>query len=292
MAQIQDASIQLPVLESPDALTGTALGVAGAPLVVSPRKVMVIVHGAGSFPDDYYKPLVVAIEQRLGGPFNYIPVYYADITNSLTSVAVLASAESPAITQFKQDFMDEMQRSHDALLESRGEAGVTLGALEAEDVGSIRLVQIIVKEVADYIFVPNFATQIQERLIAGLDQAAQTYDEIVLATLSLGTLVAFDALKPNASRYKILDWFTTGSPLGNLRRIGARQSDLGAIQPANVARWFNLYDTNDVIASAIGPQFPGYRLYDVYVSVGSTPFTAHDYFNNGETLDMLADAMR
>jgi hypothetical protein len=68
MTQIQDASIQLPAVELSSTLTGTALGVVGAPRVDSPRKVMVIVHGAGSFPADYYKPLVAAIEQRLGSP--------------------------------------------------------------------------------------------------------------------------------------------------------------------------------------------------------------------------------
>jgi hypothetical protein len=200
--------------------------------------------------------------------------------------------DSPAVAKFKQDLMDEMQRSHDAFLESRGESGVTISALEAENVGSIRLVQIIVKEVSDYLFAPNIAAQIQQRLIAGLDQAEQTFDEIVLASLSLGSVVSFDALKLNADRYNISSWFTTGSPLAMLQRLGARPSDLGAIQPANVARWLNLYDTNDIIASAIGPQFPGYRLYDVYVSVGDDPIRAHDYFNNGETIDMLADAMR
>ena len=294
MAQIQDASIQLPVLDESSPLTGTALGVAGVPRADTPRKVMVIVHGAGSFPDDYYKPLVAAIEERLGASFNYIPVYYADITNSPSTIvaAQVAPEDLPAAEEFKQNWMDEMQRSRAAVLESRGELGVTLSALEAEDVSSIRQVQIIVKEVTNYLFIPKFAARIQERLIAGLDQAAQMYDEIVLATLSLGTLVALDALKLNANRYKITDWFTTGSPLAHLRRIGARSAELGAIQPPNIAHWLNLYDTNDVIASAIGPQFPGYRLYDVYVNVGDDPIDAHDYFNNGETLDLLADEMR
>jgi hypothetical protein len=205
---------------------------------------------------------------------------------------LVAPVDSPAAAKFKQGLMDEMQRSHDAFIESSGESGITISALEAENVGSIRLVQIIVKEVSDYLFAPNIAAQIQQRLIAGLDQAAQKFDEIALATLSLGSVVSFDALEQNADRYKISAWFTTGSPLAKLRRVGVRPSDLGAIQPANVARWFNLYDTNDIIASAIGPQFPDYRLYDVYVSVGETPIIAHDYFNNGETIDMLADAMR
>ena len=133
---------------------------------------------------------------------------------------------------------------------------------------------------------------IQRAIKHGLDQAVQEYDEIVLASLSLGTVVSFDVLKQSADRYKIASWFTTGSPLAKLRRVGARPSDLGVIAPANVARWLNLYDTTDIIADAIGPQFPDYRLYDVFVQVGNDPISAHDYFNNGETLDLLADAMR
>src|SRR5450759_5276926 len=91
-------------------LAGHAAAVAGVPLAQTPRKVVVIIHGAGSFADDYYKPLVAAIEQRLGGAFNYIPVYYADITNPPASAgitALTAPADSPAKAKFKQDLMAE-----------------------------------------------------------------------------------------------------------------------------------------------------------------------------------------
>ena len=295
MAKITDDSIGTAaanMLGTP--LTGTATGQVGIPFAASPRKVMVIVHGAGSFPDDYYKPLVAAIEQRLGGSFNYIPVYYADITNPL-SIGITAQAaptDSAAAAKFKQDMLDEMRRTHAAAQQSSGTAGFAALSVEAPNPITLSLVQVIVKEVGEYLFTPSISARIQERVIAKLNQAAQTYDEIVLATLSLGTLVAFDALRQTAGRYNISSFFTTGSPLAMLRRLGVRTADLGAIKPANVSRWLNLYDTNDLIASSIGPQFPAYRLYDVYVSVGNTPLTAHDYFNNGETLDLLADAMR
>ena len=278
-----------------DPLTGTAMGEVGTPFAVSPRKVIVIVHGAGSFPDDYFKPLVAALEQRLGGPFNYIPAYYADITNpfSLGVTAQVTPMDSPAAASFKQAMIDEMQRTHAAAQQSSRSAGLTALSVEPPpNVVTLSLVQVIVREVGEYLFTSSIRARIQERIVAALDQAAQSFDEIVLATLSLGTLVGFDALTLTADRYKISSFFTTGSPLAMLRRLGVRPADLGAINRANVARWLNLYDTNDVIASSIGPQFPDYRLYDVYVSVGNSPLTAHDYFNNGETLDLLADAMR
>lgn len=278
-------------------VTGQATALAGAPLVATPRKVMVIIHGAGSFSADYYKPFVAAVEQRLGGPFNYIPVYYADITNPPASAgiaALTAPVDSPAKAKFKQDLMAEMQRAANAQPSARSAVGITAtgGAFGNGNVSGIGLLQIIVKEVGDYLFAANAAAQIQQRLIAGLDQAAQQSDQIVLACLSLGTLVAFDVLKLFANRYTITYFFTTGCPLAKLRRVGVRPPDLGAITPADVAHWYNLYDTNDLVADAIGPQFPGYRLHDIYVQVGDDPISAHDYFNNGETLDLIADAMR
>ncbi len=272
---------------------GKARARVGTPSAHAPRKVLVTVHGAGSFPDDYYKPLVAAIEQRLGGPFNYIPVYYADVTNPPTTgiAPMVAAPESPAAAKFKQDLLAEMQRSYDALPPTRRGVGIA-SAFGTGNVDGISLIEIIVKEVGQYLFTPNVASEIQQRLVAGLDQAAQTYDEIVLASLSLGTVVSFDVLKQCTDRYKISSWFTTGCPLGKLRRVGVRPPDLGAIQPANVARWLNLYDTTDIVGDAIGPQFPGYRLYDIFVEVGSDPISAHDYFNNPATLDLIADAMR
>jgi hypothetical protein len=255
---------------------------------------MVIIHGAGSFPNDYFKPLVAAIEQRLGGTFNYIPVYYADITNPIIpGVAPLTvPPEAPAVTKFKQDFLAEIQRSYDAQQTSPQNVSVAAVPFGTGNVGAIDLVEIIVKEVGQYLFTPSVASRIQTRLVAGLDQAAQQYDETVFASLSLGTVVAFDVLKLFAERYKISNWFTTGCPLGKLRRLDARPPGIGAIAPANVAHWYNLYDTHDVVASAIGPEFGDYRIRDIYVEVGNDPISAHDYFNNGQTLDLLADAMR
>ncbi len=256
------------------------------------RKGMVIIHGAGSFPDDYCKPLVAAVEQRLGGSFDYLPVYYADITNPpATEIAPpVVPPDTLVEAKFKQDLLAEMQRAYDALPPTRRVFGVA-GA-ETRNVAGLSLAEIIVREVGAYLFRPSVTARIQARLIAGLDQAAQQYDVIVLASHSLGTVVSFDVLKESAGRYKIASWFTTGSPLGKLRRVDMRPSDLGGITPASVTRWLNLYDTTDIIADAIGPQMPDYRLFDVFVKVGNDPISAHDYFNNGETLDMLADAMR
>jgi len=152
----------------------------------------------------------------------------------------------------------------------------------------------ITQEVAEYFFTPGVRAGIQARLTTKLDQAKQQSGEIVIASLSLGTVVCFDVLKQFANRYPISIWFTTGSPIAKLRRVGRYDDNLGAITAQNVARWHNVYDTTDWIADPLGPAFPkpGYRLHDIFVNVASDPVASHDYFNNRETIQVFADALR
>ena len=254
----------------------------------APRRVMVIVHGGGDFPEDYYEPLVAKIEAELGKPFDYLPLYYADVPKA--HVGVAAAPASPAEAKFQADLERELRRSFEAALavqESAGRAvGITATPIEA--------FACIAEEVAQYFFDPDIRARIQARLITRLDQAMRQYDEIVLNTLSLGTVVSFDTLKRLANQYEISIWFTCGSPLAKLRRIGVYDASLGAITAQNVARWHNVYDDTDYVGDPLGPAFPspGYRLHDIFVNVGSGLMGSHDYWNNAETIKMLADAMR
>jgi hypothetical protein len=147
---------------------------------------------------------------------------------------------------------------------------------------------------ADYFFDAGARAEIQARLIEKLDEAKRQAHTIVIASHSLGTVVCFDVLKQYADRYKISVWFTTGSPLAKLRRIGKYDDDLGTLTTQNVAWWYNVYDTTDWVADPLGPAFPkpGYRLHDIFVNVGCDPVASHDYFNNRETVQMLANALR
>ncbi|MBM3127583.1 MAG: hypothetical protein FJ009_02995 [Chloroflexi bacterium] len=79
-----------------------------------------------------------------------------------------------------------------------------------------------------------------------------------------------------------------------MRAVRRYDDDLGAITAQTVARWYNLYDTTDWIADPLGPAFPkpGYRLHDIFVNVAFDPISSHDYFNNRETIQMFADALR
>lgn len=261
---------------------------AGPP--VSPR-VLVFVHGAGNFAEGYERPWADEIAQRLGGPIECIGALYGDVTNSRRGPTALAAAPMlPEELTFRAAFQNELKRAYNAL--PPAERPPSLKAFSLPNVAD--LVGTITNIVGRYLFVDAIAAQTHKRITAALDQAAQ-FDEIVLVSHSLGSLIAFDVLRACADRYgKISTWLTLGCPLGKLRRLGIRDSGLGAITRQNVAQWYNVYDTTDIVADAIGPAFPspGYRLHDIYVDVARDPRGSHDYLQNQETLDLIAAVMR
>lgn len=252
----------------------------------STSPVFVMVHGGGSFSDDWHEPLVKAIERELGHAFDYLAVYYADVTNRV----MLRAMETPEEWKFKNALEREFQKSFDAARTSptisRQRAARLAGVAPLGQFASIT------HELAGYFFDAKVRAQIQKRLIEKLDQAKDR--QIILASLSLGTVVCFDVLKRLARRYHIALWFTTGSPIAKLRRVGRYDDTLGAITTRNVAQWYNLYDTTDWIADPLGPSFPrpGYRLHDIFVNVAGDPIGSHDYFKNHETIQMFANAIR
>lgn len=252
----------------------------------SASPVFVMVHGGGSFPDHWHTPLVQAIERELGHPFDYLAVYYADVTNRILARAV----ETPEEWKFKNALEREFQKSFEA-----ARASPTIPRQRATRLaGLVPLGQFasIAHELAGYFFNATVRAQIQKRLVEKLDQVRDR--SIILASLSLGTVVCFDVLKRLARRYHIALWFTTGSPIAKLRRVGHYDNTLGAITTRHVAQWYNIYDTTDWIADPLGPSFPrpGYRLHDIFVNVAGDPIGSHDYFNNRETIQMFAHAIR
>lgn len=252
----------------------------------STSPVFVMVHGGGSFPDDWHTPLVQAIERELGRPFEYLAVYYADVTNRIMARAM----ETPEEWQFKNALEREFQKSFEAARTSP--AMPRKRATRLAGLAPLGQFASITHELAGYFFDARVRSQIQKRLIEKLNQAQDR--PIILASLSLGTVVCFDVLKRLARRYHIALWFTTGSPIAKLRRVGRYDDTLGAITTRHVAQWYNLYDTTDWIADPLGPSFPrpGYRLHDIFVNVAGDPIGSHDYFNNRETIQMFADAIR
>ncbi|MBM3127582.1 MAG: hypothetical protein FJ009_02990 [Chloroflexi bacterium] len=169
-----------------------------APRPTRARPVLVMVHGGGSFPEDWYKPLVAAVEKELGKPFAYLPVYYADVVKPVGVRAL----ETPEEAQFKKDFERELEKSFDA-----ARASPTLPADRAVGIvglpAPLERIGGIAQELAGYFFDANLRAKIQARLIKQLDAAKKQSNRIIVASLSLGTVVCFDVLKPHADRYHI-----------------------------------------------------------------------------------------
>ncbi len=255
------------------------------------RRVIVFLHGAGDSQPDDPQPWVDELTQRIG-PFAYIPAYYGSVLNAGPSVKTLGAApQADEQARFEAAFREQLRRSYDSIPPMRRTPRVTAFALS--DIAAA--FNTITRQVGVYLFNRSAAAEIQNCVAQALDQAMRDYDSIVLVSHSLGSVIAFDVLREQGERYnRISTWFTTGCPLGKLRRIGMRADDLGGISGQNVARWYNIYDSTDLIADALGPFFPrpGFRLHDIFVDVARDPIAAHDYLRNAETLDLIADAMR
>ncbi len=269
-------------------LAPTARRARADPPPPAPRRGMVIVHGGGDIAPDYYLGLVQGVQAQLGKPFEFIAAYYSDvITEHMPGIA--ATVDSPAVEKFKAEYEKQLRETHTRNRQDHpGSAGAT-GFL-----GIDAALGDTVNEVVRYIFDGDAAAQVQIRLKKAFDQAMQDYDEIVLVTHSLGTVATYDVLRQFAAQYKIAIWFTLGCPLGKLVKLRFRPASLGAIALPNVARWHNVYDTNDFVADVIGAYFHAsdFRVHDIFVEVANAMPDAHDYFKNPETQALLADALR
>lgn len=266
-------------------------------------KVLVFVHGAGKADVHYADDTLAEIALLLGWEPPCVPVYYADIGNVGTSVNVAgvsdtepppATPEPPQVTQFKTSFKVMMQEEYDQHNAQKTADGQTV-SVESSPLQSLaELATTEINQVAGYLFNPVTFHRIQARMRDGLATAAQMGDTLVIVSHSLGTLVAFDTLAASGAQYPVSTFFTLGSPLAKLRRLGSRAANLGAITPENVRMWQNWYDNSDPISGLLGLMFPqpGYRLHDVFVNNAPHLPDSHDYLNNREVLAAIADAMR
>ncbi len=254
----------------------------------TPRRVMVIVHGGGDIPENYFEGLVRGVKTQLGKPFDFLPAYYSDvITQHQFSIAAV---ESPEVAQLKAAYEKQLRDSHARAQAENQARGIVTTSFFGLDVA----MQDTIKEVVVYLTNANAAQAVRDRLVATLDQAAQDFDEIILASHSLGTVVSFDVLKQAAHRYNIAYWFTMGCPLGKLIRIRSRDSGLGEISAQHIARWHNLFDTNDFVADAISTYLfaDDFHVHDIFVEVAPSMPGAHDYFENPATHRMLAEVLK
>ena len=319
-----------------DDVLGNLSATSNARATAQPRAGIVIVHGAGIWQPDYWKPIVNAIQGCIGGAatpptLGAVGVCYSDVINSTEAQAahattlalyqtafmnvlswdnVLANISAASPQQLLQKIISNLNpltalstglaiAAHptETILNTLAcmLVGKSLNQLRAQIEQTIlpggMNVAATIQDVCLYLFNDQFAQKIRQELIDGLNDAQQ-YDEIVLVSHSLGTVVAFDVLNAwTASKPKISCWFTLGCPLTKVLRL--RAGTPNRLNNANVAEWYNVYDTTDIIASPLGPTFtkPGYNIHDIFVDVGTDPISSHDYFDNVATLKLIADAV-
>ncbi len=272
-------------------------------------KVLVNVHGAGKQMSDFYKEALNALAGILGAEPACLPVWYAQLSNIGSPVRGRRPESSPEALEFRAALTEEIlqrqqewereQQTRKSRRKSSPRRGTRSGSTARNTVPSSRgLIDIaavgadLVSDVVRYTFDAKLQKAVKERLHAALEQAAKDYDETILVSHSLGTVVAFDALRERADRYNVVRFVTMGSPLRKLVTLGRRSSDLGAINRATLPFWRNLYDTTDPVADAIGPAFPGYLIEDVFVQVADAPVPSHDYWRNAQVLNMLSEWLR
>ncbi|MEW5720008.1 MAG: hypothetical protein AB1817_15375 [Chloroflexota bacterium] len=315
-----------------DEVLDTASTSEHARTVEQPRAGVVIVHGAGIWQQDYWKPIVNAIQGCLGSAaalaLGAVGVCYSDVINSVEAGAARASTLAPRQNAFMNALLwdnllanistasPEQLLKHIVRLNplafglglgtrpieagldvfARALLGKSLNQLSDQIAQTVlpggMNVAATVQDVCLYLFDDQFARKIRQELIDGL-RDAQQYDEIALISHSLGSVVAFDVLNGwTENKPRIAYWFTLGCPLTKVLRL--RAGTLNRLNNSNVTHWYNVYDTTDIIAGPLGPTFtkPGYNIHDIFIDIGSDPIGSHDYFGNRTTLNLIADAIQ
>lgn len=252
-------------------------------------KVIVFVHGAGKYPKNYYREPLGGLTALLGTKPQAVGVWYSDLLHHAFAAKQNRRVRSGGEVENFQAAFSMLVHSDFAALphhERHNAAFIMPAQFLAEMIASD------LQQFAAYLFFSKTYHAIQTRMRDGLNQALGLGDEIVIASHSLGSVVAFDCLRETAARSNVSTFFTLGSPLSKLRRLTIRTNDLGQV-PWNIGEWLNLYDTTDPMANALGPMFPSrsFRLRDVFVDVEADPIRSHDYFHNEQTLAELAAAM-
>jgi hypothetical protein len=288
---------------------------------------MVIIHGAGAWPDGYWNA-VIAREPFRGLAFATVGVRYSQIFDAPHASAAQGS---PDAGRFQNDFVNLLAwerisnevsaRGVGSLTQLAAVAGagipefsldprkIVLGTLSRSLFG-LDFVQLVsriastpflhdktilelAQQVSAYLYDSSIAEQVRQQLVQGL-QAAQAYDDIVLLSHSLGTIVAFDVLAERTELIpKISHWLTLGCPIHKVLLL--RPTKLTVPLPhARIPNWFNLYDTSDLIAGSLGPTFGlfGCFVHDIFVKVANEMPQAHDYFDNLASLDVIASTLR
>jgi hypothetical protein len=288
---------------------------------------MVFVHGGGDWPDGYWNDIINK-KQFDGLIFTPIGVRYSDIFQAPQAIVARAM---PSAQKFQNDFVNLIARERIskqvaarglslpgnlAALLLPGAINLTIDPQKAilsilsqltfgfdlarlvNEITSAQLpngisIPSAALDVYLYLYNDPVAGQVRDRLVASLTQA-QAYDEVILVSHSLGTVVAFDVLLQHAALMpKISHWLTLGCPIHKVMLLRPRPLPM-PLPHARIPNWFNIYDTADIIAGTLGPSIDllGCFVHDIFVKVGDAMPQAHDYFNNDASLQLIADTLR
>lgn len=294
----------------------------------APSRAMVIIHGAGDWPIDYSKPMVETIQGFIDSPvakqFERIEVNYSDVIKSSAAQAARATLGQSQTTFMNAIMNEHLQASMNAIGTDQllkrmiGQTPQLVGLATAalfpgSDAVLNALAQIIfgkslaqlrnevlsaitptIQDVCLYLYATAFENQFRQRLRDKLHEA-QKFDEVILVSHSLGTVIAFDVLNAwTEATPKIPVWFTMGCPLAKVLRLASgRNAEL--TKPSVVKRWFNIYNTHDLVANMLSPTFFRDGVYDVFCELKdptkTDPGSAHDYFTNNNALKLVADVI-
>lgn len=250
---------------------------------------LVLIHGAGKEPSDYYQGFITALEKAMGNPISYLPSWWSDLSNIGPAVRGGGPdpVQSPEALAFRQAFLQELG------LASAKKGSPKAGMRAARSLGStIILLADVANDVVRYLFDAEVRQMIQKRLIAKLEEARKRFSRTVLVSHSLGTVISYDVLRQEASAYNVRIWFTTGSPLAKLVKLHRCSPQVGEIALPPGIKWENFYDPSDVVASALRQAFKPYPIHDLRVENGSGIMQSHDYWRNPQVVRLVAKALK
>ena len=174
----------------------------------------------------------------------------------------------------------------------------------------------IAKDFAAYLDDKEYADKVRKRLRDKLCAMMDRGDKIMLVTHGTGSVVAYDVLwelsndtetYPEYGHFKVDQWLTMGSPLGDRvvqkRLLGAKESDESRF-PSNVISWHNLSAEDDYTChdTTLADDFKkmllqkrisavhDYRIFNLAVRYGkSNPHSSIGYFIHPRTSKIIGD---
>jgi len=313
------------------AITGTTGGSASAPLV---KRAMVIIHGAGDADPDYSAPMVERIKSLINSPdakqFDRLEVLYAAVLNSpdwQTARTAQSARAQFASDMFIKTIVQENMATQTAKLPIEQLLGNLFGGNSLNAIGAeIRaaflsadnaldalakkitgssldewrdtiLKNPTVEDVCFYLDNAGFRNDVKATLIAKLKEAQQ-YEDVILVSHSLGTVVAFDVLNEwTDPQLHISTWFTMGCPLKKIlaldKALNLQPNRPNQLNNSRVSRWFNVYNSLDFVANPLSPTFYANGVCDIFVQPkvpnNLDPIVAHDYYANDNALKLIAE---